>query len=120
MHGSAAWDCKLGLYGGRCAPSIADVCRRRQAIDASEGPVFQIRVVAREPKAVDRSEWPLLARGIARLALPEDVGVGDTVKRVIGKAGEVWEALTNGCSACADRRAHLNAKFPYSRRGSAG
>jgi hypothetical protein len=65
---------------------------------------------------VPLSEWPLLVRAVAKLRTPDDIGVGDTVKRMIvgGDTFEAWyERLTGKSCGCADRRARLNFDYPY-------
>lgn len=51
------------------------------------------------------------------LRTPEDTGVGDTVERLLAKAGgrkikKMLERIGVGCG-CTDRQAALNRKYPY-------
>lgn len=75
-----------------------------------------VRSSAAHPAPLPRSDWPLLARVIARLAGPNDKGIGDTITRNLGAPGKWYEAamksLAGGCG-CAQRRAWLNARYPY-------
>lgn len=69
-------------------------------------------------KPVPRDEWPLPARMIANLATIEDKGVGDTIKRVIGRVGVFYQtmmkALTGStCKGCGFRQQTWNDKYPY-------
>lgn len=67
--------------------------------------------------------WPLnafgiMARTIKLLKQPEDVGVGDTLARVIGPIGgeayKTWFLDTFGKSCgCTERQEQLNTVFPY-------
>jgi len=67
--------------------------------------------------------WPTWALVVAKLAQPKDLGVGDTLARVIGPIGgdkyKAWHLETFGkpCG-CAERQEHLNQLFPY--RGDRG
>lgn len=63
--------------------------------------------------------WPLLIRGIARQRSEADVGVGDTVHRILSKMGGsqfewVMKRLGIDCG-CGDRRDWLNAVYKYDR-----
>jgi hypothetical protein len=65
-----------------------------------------------------RQDWPLAARLIARLAQPQDKGLGDTIERIAAKRGGDWfkaahKAITGADCGCPDRQANLNEKFPY-------
>ncbi len=64
-----------------------------------------------DPK--DQSSWPVLARVAAKMAKPEDKGVGDTVQRLAALVGgEQFKALVPNCG-CSDRQKWLNEKYPY-------
>jgi hypothetical protein len=55
---------------------------------------------------------------VKKLATPEDLGVGDTIARVIGPVGgdafKLWFEKLFGCSCgCPERQEELNRRFPY-------
>jgi hypothetical protein len=55
---------------------------------------------------------------LAELRAPEDVGLGDTVARHLGRLGgdafkRLYRKLTGGDCGCADRQAALNRLFHY-------
>lgn len=61
--------------------------------------------------------WPLWARKVMKFRKPDHVGVGDTVKYLLGKNGERykrWRMLLTGSPCrCNERQADLNAAYPY-------
>jgi len=61
--------------------------------------------------------WPLVVRGIARRRIGTDLGVGDTVERIIkrfGGDGFKWIMKRLGIECgCEDRKSLLNKLFPY-------
>jgi len=64
------------------------------------------------------AEWPAWAKAIARLKAHPDVGVGDTIARVIGPVGgdayKVWfKRLFGKSCGCHERQADLNRSYPY-------
>ena len=70
-------------------------------------------------KPLPRDEWPTPAKLIASLATNEDRGVGDTIKRVIGKVGVIYQTafklLTgSSCKSCGFRQTKWNQLYPYS------
>jgi len=67
-----------------------------------------------EPKPV---VWPLLIRGIARQRIESDIGVGDTVHRILSHMGGnqfewAMERLGIDCG-CKSGREWLNRAYPY-------
>jgi hypothetical protein len=63
------------------------------------------------------SPWPLLIRGIARQRIASDIGVGDTIHRVLGKMGGtqfewVMKRLGIDCG-CGSRQDWLNSVYRY-------
>ena len=66
-------------------------------------------------------QWPLWAEAISFFKSDTDIGVGDTVERIIGKANsagfKAWHLKTfgKGCG-CSERKSLWNAKFPYDKR----
>jgi predicted O-methyltransferase YrrM len=68
------------------------------------------------PAPVD--SWPLLARMVAKAATASEWGVGDTVARCLHLVGadslaNAYKLITGTDCGCADRRAKLNALYPY-------
>ena len=66
-----------------------------------------------------RGEWPGWARGLAVLRKPEDVGVGDTVHRIIGDTASAtfarWHKIMFGTECgCPERRSEWNEIYRYS------
>jgi hypothetical protein len=62
--------------------------------------------------------WPKWAKVVALLSRAEDLGVGDTVARVIGKpasaAFKAWYfGIFNKTCGCERRQAQWNTQFPY-------
>ncbi|MCY2974645.1 MAG: hypothetical protein NTW52_08270 [Planctomycetota bacterium] len=61
--------------------------------------------------------WPLLIRGIARQRIASDIGVGDTIQRILSKMGGtqfewVMKRLGIDCG-CGSRQDWLNAAYRY-------
>lgn len=70
---------------------------------------------------VDYANWPAWAKTMESLKADADKGVGDTVKRLLGKFGEVYQTVLKkmgmpcGCNA---RRDQYNIQYPYDRLGA--
>ena len=67
-------------------------------------------------QAVPRERWPIWANAIALWKAEEDKGIGDTVSRSLGTAGEVFKTVLKRLGincGCDDRRDEWNALFPY-------
>lgn len=69
-------------------------------------------------RIVEQQEWPVWAKLFRLRAIPEDVGVGDTVARMIGKenseAFKHWFKLTFGKDCgCTGRQHAWNIQYPY-------
>lgn len=64
-----------------------------------------------------RPQWPWRARAVSWFRRPADRGVGDTIARLLGRAGEVSKRVYRWLSgrecACGSRQARLNLLFPY-------
>ncbi len=79
-------------------------------------PIVQLKVPV-TPHPIPVEEWPFWAKFIRdRYAEPEDAGVGDTVKRCLGQAGESFELLMKSLGMacrCGDRREAWNTSYPY-------
>lgn len=103
--------CGEGLHGG--TPSLTDcgACpRRRQLVRRRPGFAKAARL--------DRSKWPKLARAVAWLRRPEDIGVGDTVARLAAVAGgdtlaDWYQRIVGADCGCRNRQAGLNHRYPY-------
>lgn len=71
------------------------------------------------PESVPESKWPVWATAIAYFKSDRDLGVGDTVERVIGKANSMafkaWYLVTfkKSCG-CNQRKSEWNVKYKYS------
>jgi hypothetical protein len=67
-------------------------------------------------KPIPRSEWPIWVNAIALWHDDSDAGIGDTVRRCLGKFGEMFKAILKklgvecGCDA---RRNEWNKLYPY-------
>jgi hypothetical protein len=62
------------------------------------------------------SKWPMWAKIISKQKTKNDVGVGDTVSRLIvgGESFKLWFKNRFGKSCgCAERQDALNKKYPY-------
>ncbi len=69
------------------------------------------------PQSIPRDQWPKWAKGLAKLATPEDNGIGDVVARTIGAetsgAFKAFYEMTFGkpCG-CNGRQKLWNQKYP--------
>lgn len=58
-----------------------------------------------------------LLKWVAAFRTPEDRGIGDTVERLLAKAGgraiKKWLERVGVSCGCRDRQAWLNEKYPY-------
>lgn len=93
----------------RVSPGVLALC---------EGRAIPATPVAPAPPPLPRSAWPLLARAVAKLAKPEDKGIGDVVARMAGAVGgetmsEWYTRLTGKECGCASRQNALNAMYPF-------
>ena len=74
---------------------------------------------ARTTDAASITHWPAWARAIRRWRTDEDVGVGDTVHRIIGdvngeKFSKWFQIVFKRDCGCPRRRAEWNEEYPYS------
>lgn len=65
-----------------------------------------------------RSDWPLFIQVIAKFQKSGEIGIGDTIVRLIGKdrsdAFKKWfERKFQKSCGCTDRQRWLNRRFPY-------
>jgi hypothetical protein len=105
--------CAINLYGGR--PSLG-TCQQCPSKVPAAAPTTAARP-ARESVAITPKSWPLFARTLAKLATPEDRGLGDVVQRQAAKLGgdtfkKLYRQLTGSDCGCRDRQAKLNQRFP--------
>ena len=67
---------------------------------------------------IRRDQWPAAAALIATLAAHGEVGVGDTIKRLLGTTGKLYQATFKAitgsdCTGCGFRQAKWNGLYPY-------
>ena len=64
-----------------------------------------------------QNHWPPWAQVLSRFGAPPDAGLGDTIARHFGVAGDAfkgWFKATFGRSCgCSERQETLNLKYPY-------
>lgn len=68
------------------------------------------------PPPMPQRPWPAWADRIGRLRRPGEAGVGDTVERLLGRAGTVTKAVLARFGipcGCGDRKRTWNALYPY-------
>jgi hypothetical protein len=61
--------------------------------------------------------WPFAFKVLAKLATPEDQGIGDVIERIVGPIGggafKSWYKLATGHDCgCGARKQILNARYP--------
>lgn len=87
------------------------------AINRGEPAVVRsVETIVAGVEAIPRFKWPLPARVVARFANDEDIGVGDTLHRMLGTAGDTFTALSEAIGVdcgCAARQAWMNQRYPY-------
>ena len=116
-------DCPAGLRAG---PRSCARCTL-YTLGTPQGPVWHPKPDEEKGKPtprtkiqpippIPRDQWPAAARFIARLATPEDKGVGSTIERLLGSAGRLFKAMVarlgKDCG-CSRRRDTLDARYPY-------
>jgi hypothetical protein len=112
--------CPLALPMGAGAEQIAAAIEAERKAKIVQVQVKRVpRPTAGLPATVPvpREKWPWPLRILARLAIPGEKGLGDTVHRqlTIGGAdviGWTLAALRIPCG-CSDRQKWLNERFPY-------
>ncbi len=70
------------------------------------------------PKRQPETNIPIWAKLIGKHRQTQDVGVGDTLARLLSKVqadkvAHLWERYTGKMCGCVDRKQHLNLKYPY-------
>ncbi len=66
---------------------------------------------------IQRKDWPLWAKALAQFSKPEDKGIGDVVRRMIGEensdAFKKWFKATTGKDCgCTGRQRRWNIEYP--------
>ncbi len=66
---------------------------------------------------IPRKEWPVWAKAISKFAKPEDKGIGDVVRRMIGEENsetfKKWFKATTGKDCgCTGRQRRWNIEYP--------
>jgi hypothetical protein len=68
-------------------------------------------------------QWPLLIKMVADFKQPGDIGVGDTLERLLRDMGGAQFKLAMKAAGipcgCDNRQAWMNARFPYPRKNGA-
>lgn len=69
-----------------------------------------------ETNSAETVPWPIWAKAIAQLRSEADIGVGDTVHRLVmgDQVETILQTLGVKCG-CTDRRKWLNKKFAYAK-----
>jgi len=78
--------------------------------------IISIAPTKRRIEPMARNQWPLFVSAIAKFSKPGEIGIGDTVHRMIPKADafKAWFDRKFGKSCgCTERQRWLNARFPY-------
>jgi hypothetical protein len=115
---------RRALCAGRCAVDPMDPCiacpnkhwPQYTSIGCPPPPqVFPIG--SSELKPIPRNQWPLWAKALSKLSKPQDVGIGDTVKRLIGdETSETfkrwYKSVFNADCGCTGRQARWNIEYP--------
>jgi hypothetical protein len=101
-------ECDWPIYTKRKVIATCPKCKQQIECD---GIVGQVMI-----HAVPREQWPAWAKLVASEAEEPDTGVGDTIARKLGIAGELFKswAKTLGIPCgCATRQKRFNAMYPY-------
>ncbi len=74
-------------------------------------------------KPVPRKDWPLWAKALAQFSKPEDKGIGDVVRRMIGEENsetfKKWFKATTGKDCgCTGRQRRWNIEYPLTLKAS--
>lgn len=70
------------------------------------------------PQPIPEKDWPVWVKGVAKLRQEGEIGVGDTVHRLLTTLGVAWfwqqfmVKMLGNCN-CEARRVALNARHPY-------
>lgn len=120
--------CAIGLGGGRPAITYCLRCPHATRMPRPVPAEPLAAPVAPSPssppaKAVAPTQWPLVARVIASRAVAGEIGVGDTLARLLGVAGgkvfkRWYQKITGVPCGCKNRQERLNTLFPYEPRGA--
>jgi hypothetical protein len=76
-----------------------------------------VQATAKPIKPIPRDQWEPWINAVAKMARPEDKGIGDVIARTIGPVGgslfKSWFFATFGRKCrCNARQSALNAKYP--------
>lgn len=90
-------------------------------VATNKTPNTSVVVQQAKPKQFDpvpHNKWPLAAKSIAAMKIDEDKGVGDTIKRLLGTAGKLYQSLFialtgSSCKSCGFRQQKWNQLYPY-------
>jgi len=95
-----------GRCGGGCGQASGQLQNAAGAVLAKQ-----------QAKAIPYDKWPLWAKAVALGKAEGDLGVGDTIKRTLGGAGEAFEAwykrVVGSDCGCKNRADYLTALYPY-------
>lgn len=122
--GSGGFNCSHPMHVRNGSRGVCRACREN---DGQKWPdmLTPLPVVIRTPVVppapLPHAQWPLAVKALAVMQAEGDKGVGDTVKRCLGDAGEAFQAAYKAVAGvpcgCVNRRAWMNARFPYKRLG---
>lgn len=112
--------CQLRVH---CLACRGDAAFRQSIVDkglASERDFacpFGVTMETAGAARYDRALWPMWTRPVAQWAREPDRGLGDTLARHFGVAGEAFKAWFKAAfgrsCGCAERQEALNFKYPY-------
>lgn len=77
---------------------------------------LKVRIIRLNASGAVEDRWPRWAKGVAQFKSKEDNGVGDTVHRMLGAVGEIFEATMRKIGVpckCPERREEWNKRYPY-------
>ena len=99
------------------APTLSVARMKRSPYGIVKHPaVTVIKSPTQPPSAAPHDSWPAWALAVERLRATEDVGVGDTIKRLLGSVGTLFEVTLRAMGApcrCPERKDTWNAMFTY-------
>ena len=110
--------CDVGHYGGKPSHGVChSACMFRNPGDAASDVLEPIASpVLPAPTPCPRDQWPAFAVAVAALATAGDVGVGSTIKRLLGSFGEAYKAVLRGMGVdcgCDARAAEWDVMYRY-------
>lgn len=111
--------CAAGHFGGQPSPGSCAHCPHRQPVDPGQPVTSEVPIASPMPEervAVPRDKWPLWAKAVEKFAEPDDIGVGSTIQRVLGKPGMTYKAFRAAVGLpcrCAERRDEWDTLYSY-------